>query len=45
MNYGDSILEEDLLYFFDMFYIGDKVRIENCGGIGFGLFIVKNIVE
>lgn len=42
---GEGILFEDFFYIFDCFYCVDKVRIWFIGGIGLGLFIVKEIVE
>lgn len=38
-----SIDEKDVLYIFDRFYMVDKVR--KGEGIGFGLFIVKVLME
>lgn len=46
-NYGDSIPESDLPHLFEMFYTGDRARVQDQqgGGTGLGLFIAKNIVE
>lgn len=44
-DFGFGILEEDLLFIFEWFYKVDKVWIRGRVGIGFGLVIVKNIVE
>lgn len=46
-NYGDSIPEHELPHLFEMFYTGDRARVQSHqgGGTGLGLFIAKNIVE
>ncbi|GGH85706.1 sensor histidine kinase [Saccharibacillus endophyticus] len=46
-NYGNSIPENELPHLFEMFYTGDRARVQNHqgGGTGLGLFIAKNIVE
>lgn len=45
MNYGHRIPQEELPHLFEMFYTGDKARVQQGGGTGLGLFIAKNIVE
>ncbi|WP_172195967.1 sensor histidine kinase [Saccharibacillus qingshengii] len=46
-NYGDSIPQNELPHLFEMFYTGDRARVQNPqgGSTGLGLFIAKNIVE
>lgn len=44
-NYGATILEEDLLHLFNLFYRVDKSRNKRTGGTGLGLYIVKCILE
>lgn len=44
-NYGDSIPPEELPHLFEMFYTGDRARVQQSGSTGLGLFIAKNIVE
>jgi two-component system, OmpR family, sensor histidine kinase VanS len=44
VNYGNTIPEDNLPHLFDLFYTGDKARVEH-EGTGLGLFIAKNIVE
>lgn len=44
-NYGERILEEDILYLFDRFYRAEKSRNENTGGKGMGLAIAKAIAN
>lgn len=44
-NYGDRIPEEELPHLFEMFFTGDRARLQREGGTGIGLYIVKNIVE
>ncbi|MCR8645958.1 HAMP domain-containing histidine kinase [Paenibacillus sp. N1-5-1-14] len=44
INYGDRIHPDDLPHLFDMFYTGDKSRVNKEGSTGLGLFISKNIV-
>lgn len=45
INYGNCIPPEELPYIFDIFYTGDKARVQREGSSGIGLFIAKNIVE
>ena len=46
-NYGNSIPANELPHLFEMFYTGDRARVQSHqgGGTGLGLFIAKNIVE
>ncbi|SFB41473.1 Signal transduction histidine kinase [Cohnella sp. OV330] len=44
-NYGDRIPEAELPHLFEMFFTGDRARVQREGGTGIGLYIVKNIVE
>ncbi|MDO3409794.1 HAMP domain-containing sensor histidine kinase [Saccharibacillus sp. CPCC 101409] len=44
-NYGDSIPQSELPHLFEMFYTGDRARVQREGSTGLGLFIAKNIVE
>jgi len=44
-NYGSVIPENELQHIFDIFYRGDKARVQHTESTGLGLFIAKNIVE
>lgn len=45
LDIGIGISKEEILCIFECFYWVDKVRSRNIGGIGFGLLIVKYLVE
>lgn len=46
-NYGAMIEEEDMKHLFELFYSGDRARIqqEASASTGLGLYIAKNIIE